>query len=69
MKYAFPYVSVKKSSSGMRAVCLDMASSFSLSVRGTEWIGGTYLWEEEEERCVYEYVVCTWKGQIGYHGD
>ena len=39
----FSYVSVKKSLSGIGSVCLHMASSFSLSERGTECTGGMYF--------------------------
>ena len=43
VRLLFSYVSVKNSLRGIGSVCLHMASSFSLSVRGTECTGGMYF--------------------------
>lgn len=43
-KIVSSYVSVKKFLIGIGAVCPHIASSFSLSVRGTEWFGWMYFY-------------------------
>ena len=43
VRLLFSYVSVKNSLRGIGSVCLHMASSFSLSERGTECTGGMYF--------------------------